>query len=168
MVLAMDLIKPELGLFFWTLLTFLILLWVLKKFAWGPISEALDTRNQSIEDALKKAEQAKAEMASLESENERLLVEAREERARIIAEAKDQANSMVEKAKTTARDEANKEVEKGRAEVNTMKLAAMAQLKNEVGAIALAMSEKVLTRELDSDKKHQDFIKSEIEKANLT
>src|SRR5688572_26806099 len=101
----MDLLIPSFGLIFWTLLVFLILLFILKKFAWKPILTALKEREAGIAESLSTAERVRGEMASLKSENEALLVQAREERAKMIKEAKETSDKMISEAKEKAKNE---------------------------------------------------------------
>ena len=105
---AMQLVTPGIGLMFWTVVIFILLLVILKKFAWKPILDAVDDRNKSIEEALTAAEKAKKEMAELSANNEKILAEARIERDSIIKEARDIKNKTISEAKNKASDEAEK------------------------------------------------------------
>ena len=104
----MDLIKPELGLIFWTVIVFGLVLLILAKYAWHPILNALQEREQSIEEALRKAEKAKEDMAALTADNERVLNEAKEERALMLKEAKGIKEDIISEAKEKAKAEASK------------------------------------------------------------
>ena len=128
----MDLVTPDLGLLFWTGLVFCLLLFVLTKFAWKPILNAVNTREQNITDALELAEKTKAEMQALKAENDQILKAARAERDQILKEAKEAANGMIEDAKGKAKDEAAKIVESARQNINSEKAAAMAEIKSHV------------------------------------
>ena len=110
----MDLILPDFGLLVWTGLVFSLLMFLLAKFAWKPILNAVNTREQKISEALELAEKTKAEMQALKAENDQILKEARAERDQILKEAKEAANGMVEDAKGKAKDEAAKIVESAR------------------------------------------------------
>src|SRR5690606_9967863 len=121
----MELVTPSIGLVFWTFVSFLILLMILKKLAWKPVLAAIQERERSIEDALNKAELAKQEMARLSSENEQLLKEARAERDEILKEAKELKDQIVNEAKTQAQTEGAKLIEKAKQEINNQKVAAL-------------------------------------------
>lgn len=159
----MELVNPGIGLIFWTLVTFLLVLFLLAKFAWGPISDALVQRESFIEDSLKAAENAKAEMASLKAENERLLDEAKVERDRIIKEANAAAKRIVEEANAEASKEAQKRVEEARIAIQTEKQAALAEVKTQVAALSVQIAEKLMRQELKNEAAQkalvQDYIK---------
>src|SRR5476649_1220210 len=122
----MDLIKPEIGLIFWTSISFLILLFILGKYAWKPILAAVNEREQSIETALLRAEAVKEEMSRLTSENEALLKSARAERDAILAEATKVKNQIIGEAKELAQKEGSRQIELARIEINNQKAIAMA------------------------------------------
>lgn len=161
-----SLITPDLGLFFWTVVIFVILWFLLGKLAFGPIGKALKNREKSIEDALNKAEQAREEMARLSAENDQILNEAREERNVILKEAKDTANKMVDEAKSKASDEAAKIIADAKKEIETSKNAAMAEVKNEVAMMALSVSETILRKELDNKEAQEKYIATLVEETN--
>ncbi len=149
------------GLFFWQTVLFVIILFLLRKFAWKPILNAVNEREQSIEESLKAAEKAKEEMANLQAANEKLLLEAKEERAKIIKEAKDAKESLISEAKEEAREAAAKITENAKKEIESQKNAVMADIKNEVGTMAVEVASKILRKEL-KDKKEQDKYLNEL------
>jgi F-type H+-transporting ATPase subunit b len=151
----MDLIKPDLGLLVWTGITFSLLLFLLAKFAWKPILNAVNTREQNISEALELAEKTKAEMQALKAENDQILKDARKERDLILSEAKDASLKMIDDAKAKAKDEAVKIVEAARQNINSEKAAAMAELKNHMASLSLEIAEKVVRHELGSDDKQK-------------
>lgn len=159
----MELVNPGIGLIFWTLVTFLLVLFLLKKFAWGPISDALTQRESFIEDSLKAAESAKTEMANLKAENERLLDEAKVERDRIIKEANATSKRIVEEANAEASKEAQKRVEEARIAIQTEKQAALAEVKTQVASLSVQIAEKLMRQELKNEAAQkalvQDYIK---------
>ena len=104
----MDLLTPELGLFFWTLIAFLALFFILRKFAWGPILSSLGDREKSIADSIATAERVKGEMTQLKSENEKLMAQAREERTLMLKEAKEMKDRIINEAKEQAKAEAER------------------------------------------------------------
>jgi len=157
----MELVTPELGLVFWTTLSFLILLFLLGKFAWKPILGAINEREISIENALMKAEAAKEEMARLTSENESLLKEARAERDIILQEARKLKDKIVGEAKEAAQQEGAKMIEKAKLEINMQKALAIADVKNQVATLSLEIAEKVLRKQFE-DASKQDALVTEL------
>ncbi|MDG1850267.1 MAG: F0F1 ATP synthase subunit B [Flavobacteriales bacterium] len=151
----MELVTPQIGLIFWTTLSFLILMFLLKKFAWAPILGAVKTREASIKDALEAAENARTEMASLQADNDRILKEARTERDEMLKEARDIKASIVSDAKNSAKEEADKMIASAKSVIENEKAAAISELKSSVGALSIEIAEKVLKAELkDSDKQN--------------
>ena len=153
----MELITPSIGLVFWTLVAFLLLLIILRVAAWKPILAAIRERENSIEDALNKAELAKQEMARLSNENEALLKQARAERDEILKEAKALKDKIVNEAKTQAQVEGAKMIEVAKVEINNQKLAALAEVKSQVASLSLEIAEKVLRQEF-ADKAKQEQV----------
>jgi F-type H+-transporting ATPase subunit b len=149
----MELVTPQIGLIFWTTLSFLILIVLLKKFAWSPILGAVKSRESSIKDALEAAEKAREEMANLQADNDRILKEARAERDEMLKEARDLKTSMISEAKNSAKEEADKMIASAKSVIENEKAAAISELKNSVGALSIEIAEKVLKAELmDADK----------------
>ncbi|WP_461451128.1 F0F1 ATP synthase subunit B [Mucilaginibacter sp.] len=157
----MELVTPELGLVFWTTLSFLILLFLLGKFAWKPILGAINEREVNIENALMKAEAAKEEMARLTSENESLLRDARAERDIILQEARKLKDRIVGEAKETAQQEGAKMIENARIEINMQKALAIADVKNQVATLSIEIAEKVLRKQFE-DASKQDALVTEL------
>ena len=155
----MELVTPSIGLVFWTLVSFLILLMILKKLAWKPVLGAIQERERSIEDALNKAELAKQEMARLSNENEQLLKEARAERDEILKEAKELKDQIVNEAKTQAQTEGAKLIEKAKQEINNQKVAALDEVKNQVAVLSLEIAEKVMRQEFSDKQKQEEDVK---------
>jgi len=144
----MDLLTPEFGLFFWTLIAFLCVFFILKKFAWKPILNSLNDREKGIADSIATAEKVKNEMSQLKAENEKLLVQAREERTAILKEAKELKEKIVGEAKEQAKLEANKIIIDAQQQIQQQKMAAMTEVKNEIGDLALQVAEKILRKQL--------------------
>jgi len=155
----MKLLLPEFGLLIWTLVAFLVVFFILKKFAWPAIVKGLADREKSIADSLSTAERVKAEMLQLKSDNEALLVKAREERALMIKDAKDVADKMVTEAKEKARAEYDRIVSEAQSAITQQKMAAITDLKNQVGNLVIEVSEKVLRRELGNKSEQEKYIK---------
>ncbi len=155
----MDLLIPSFGLIFWTLLIFLIVLYILKKFAWKPILGSLKERENSIAGSLASAERVRAEMAQLKNENEALLAKAREERAALLKEARDTKDKIINEAKEQAKVEANIVIMEAQAAIQQQKMAALTDVKNQVGLLVIEISEKVLRRELGNKQEQENFIR---------
>ena len=155
----MQLLTPDLGLFFWNLLAFLIFFLILKKFAWKPILKSLKERETSIADSLATAEKVRAEMAQLKSENEALLAKAREERALLLKEARDTKDRIINEAKEQAKIEYSKIITNAQAAIEQQKMAAIIEVKNEVGNLVIEVSEKILRRELSNKAEQENYIK---------
>jgi len=163
----MDLVTPNFGLIFWQLVTFLIVMFLLSKFAWKPIMGALRERATSIENALSAAEQAKLEMQGLKAENEKLLAEARMERDRILKEASEAANNLVESAKTKANDEGARMIAQAREAIENEKLAALTEVKNMAAALSVDIAERILRKELSDPKAQQALAEDYIREVTL-
>lgn len=154
----MELLVPEFGLVILQTIAFLLLMFLLAKFAWKPVLAAIKEREQSIDDALNKAELAKQEMARLTSQNEELMKQARAERDEILKEAKILKDSIINEAKTSAQTEGAKLIEKARIEIENQKKAALAELKGQVSTLSLDIAERVLRSQLDDKAKQQDLV----------
>lgn len=155
----MDLLTPDPGLLIWTLLAFLIVFFILAKYAWPAIIGGLKAREQGITDAIASAEKVKAEMATLKSENETLLAKAREERATMIKEAKDTADKMVAEAKERAKSEYDRILSDAQLAINQQKMAALTDVKNQVGTLVVEVAEKILRKELSDKQQQEKYIK---------
>ncbi len=155
----MDLLIPSFGLIIWTLLAFLIVFFILKKFAWKPILSSLKERENTIAESLATAERVKAEMAQFRSENEALLAKAREERAQLLKEARDTKDKIINEAKDQAKLEANKIISDAQAAIQQQKMAALTDVKNQVGQLVIEVSQKVLRRELSDKNEQENFIR---------
>ncbi len=160
----MSLLTPDLGLVFWTTVVFLAFWFLVGKFALKPIVQAIKEREQSITDALASAEKAKAEMQQLQSDNEALLRQAKEEGARILKEARDVKDSMIADATGKAKEDAARIISDAKAQIEAQKKSAIAELKAEVGNLSIEIAEKVLARELDGSKSHQEYVRSLVDK----
>jgi F-type H+-transporting ATPase subunit b len=144
----MDLLTPELGLFFWTLLAFLAVFFILRKFAWKPILSSLGEREKGIAESISTAERVRTEMSQLKSENEKLLADAREERTTMLREAKEIKDKMINDAKEQAKTEANKIIIDAQLQINQQKMAALTEVKNEIGKLAVEVAGKILRKQL--------------------
>ena len=156
----MELVTPAFGLVFWMFLSFGVIVFVLKKFAWKPILATLKEREEGIQHALDAAKRAKEEMATLQSNNERILNEAKLERDQLIKEAREMKDSIIAEAKTKANIEAERLLTSARETINNEKLTAITELKNQVATLSLEIAEKILKEELSSKDKQKALITS--------
>ncbi len=163
----MELLLPKLGLIVWTLLAFLIVFFILKKFAWKPILKSLKDRETNISNSILSAEKVRLEMSQLKSENEALLVQAREERGIMLREAKDTKDKIINEAKEQAKIEMNKVIADAQAAIDQQKMAAITDLKNKVGNMVIEVSEKILRRELSNKEQQEAYIKQLSETVEL-
>lgn len=154
----MELLKPAVGLLFWMVVVFAVLVFLMKKFAWSGIISALKEREGEIESALKMAEETRAEMAKLKSDNEKLIADARKERDQIIKEAKEVADKMVSDAKENAIVQGNKIMADAREAMSQEKAKMMSQIRKDVATISLEIAEKVLRKELSDKSKQESFV----------
>lgn len=153
----MELLTPGTGLLFWQAVVFLALFFLLSKLAWKPILSSLKERETSIQQALDSAEKAKLEMASLKSDNEKLLKEAREERDKILKEAREAASRLHDEAQISAKKNADKIVEDAKAVINIEKQAALRDVRAQVAAFSLEIAEKLLKKNLSDDKSQKEL-----------
>jgi F-type H+-transporting ATPase subunit b len=163
----MDLLTPSFGLIIWTLVVFVIVFFILKKFAWKPILNSLSEREKNISDALLSTEKVKKEMESLKSENEILLAKAREERSQMMREAKETRDKIISEAKEQARIETNKIIADAQVVIHQQKMASVIDLKNQVGNLVVEVCEKVIRRELNNKEEQEKYIHQLAENTEL-
>ncbi|MDX1683827.1 MAG: F0F1 ATP synthase subunit B [Saprospiraceae bacterium] len=160
-------IKPDFGLLFWTTVIFLLFWFIIGKFAFRPIANALKKREDDIQTALDEASKAREEMNEMKAENEALLAEAREERAEMLKEAKDTKNAIIKEAKDKAKEEAKKIVDAAQQEIENQRKAVLNEVKNQVGRMAVDISERILEKELADKKAHDQLIKTMVDDIKL-
>jgi F-type H+-transporting ATPase subunit b len=163
----MELVTPGFGLIFWQLVTFIIVLFLLSKFAWKPIMAALHEREASIENALSAAEKAKLEMQGLKAENEKLLAEARMERDKILKEASEAGNTLIETAKQKANEEGGRMITQAREAIENEKRAAITEVKNMAAILSVDIAERILRKELSNPQAQQELAKDYINEVTL-
>lgn len=154
----MELVTPALGLIFWMTLSFLIVLFLLKKFAWKPIMQMLKEREQTIEDSLRMAEQAKEQIALMQLSNENLLKEAKDERDMMMRDARTIKDKIIAEAKEKADVEGKRIIEEARQSINNEKMLAISELKNQLAFLSIEIAEKVLKEKLADDEKQKELI----------
>lgn len=163
----MDLLTPELGLFVWTLVAFLIVFFLLRKFAWGPILKSLTERESGIADSLATADRLKKEMTEMQNENEQLMAKAREERSQMLKEAKLEQERIINKAKEDTKAIADKMMDDARQQIEQQKMAALTEVKNTIGNLAVEVAEKVLRKELNGAENQSQYAQQLVEEIKL-
>jgi F-type H+-transporting ATPase subunit b len=162
----MELVTPALGLIFWTTVVFLLLLLLLKKFAWKPILSAVEERNNLINDSLQAAEKARDEMSELNSNNEKIIAQAKLDRDSLLKEAREMKSQIISQAKDQAALEAEKLVNSAKEQISNEKMKALTELKNHVADLSIEMAEKVLSNELSDASKQKELINRSLKENN--
>ncbi|MBL6649495.1 MAG: F0F1 ATP synthase subunit B [Flavobacteriaceae bacterium] len=157
----------SIGLFFWQTVIFVLLIFLLKKYAWKPILDAVNEREEGIKNALLSAEKAKEEMVSLKSDNEATLKKARAERDLLLKEAREMKQQLIDDAKDKAKSEANKIINQAQEAIQNEKNAAISDLKNQLASLSVEIAEKVLKEKLSDDKTQMDLVKNLVKEVTL-
>lgn len=157
----------SIGLFFWQTIIFILLIFLLKKYAWKPILDAVNEREEGIKNALLSAEKAKEEMASLQSDNEETLKKARAERDSLLKEAREIKQQLIDDAKNEAQSEAKKIISQAQKTIQNEKKAAISDLKNQVASLSIDIAEKVLKEKLSDDKTQMNLVKDLVKDVTL-
>jgi len=163
----MDLVTPGIGMIFWSTLFFLVLLFILGKFAWPAILSAVKTRNESIRQALDAANKAKEEMAQLQADNEKILAEAKAERDALLKDAKSVKDKLIADAKEKAAEEAKKLVQGAKEAIRNEKAAAMNEMKEQMATLSVDIAEKILRMKLEESKTQKELVDKLINEADL-
>ena len=163
----MDLITPDFGLFFWQIIVFLILVFLLTKFAWKPIMKAVDEREKTINDSLQAAEQAKVEMLHLKEDNKKMMQEAREERDQMLRDAQAMKKRLMDEASQEAAKKSSEMIEKAQDTIQSEKKMAIKELKSQVGMLSVEIAEKVLKSELKDEKAQKGLVEKMLKEVKL-
>ena len=163
----MDLVTPDVGLLFWTFVSFAILYFLLKKFAWKPILGSVNEREQSIHEALLAAENAKKEMQNLKSDNEKILKEAKVERENMLKDAREIKAKLISEAENQAKIQASKLIESAQIAIQNEKNSAMNELKQTVVELSIGIAEKVISNELEDKNKQLKVVETMLNEASL-
>ena len=163
----MELVNPGIGLIFWMTLSFAILLWILAKFAWKPILNAIKDREGTIERSLLTAVQVDEKMKAMESQHEELLSQAKDERDEILQEARTIKDSIIDEARTKASEEADRILESAKESIHNEKKAVMTDLKNQLAQLSIDIAEKLLREELSKTENQKELVKKLINEARL-
>jgi|TARA_B110000483_G_scaffold29793_1_gene36131 F-type H+-transporting ATPase subunit b len=145
------------GLFFWQTILFLVLVFILKKYAWKPILDSVSEREDTIRESLESAEKAKKELTELQSKNESLIIEAKIERDALLKEAREIKDKIVNDAKGEAKEEADKIVKAAYAAIEAQKSGAIAEMKSEMASLSISIAEKIIRKELSSDEQQKSL-----------
>lgn len=163
----MDLLTPSIGNIFWTAVVFLLLVILLKAFAWKPILSAVKEREDNIQNALNQAKLAKKEMEDLKADNERIMREAKIERDAILKEAREIKDRIVAEAKDAAKSEGDKLIEAAKQTINAEKNAAMADIKSQIGILSVNIAESILKQKLENSEAQNELVQNYLNKSNL-
>ncbi len=163
----MGLLTPDMGLFFWMTLTFLILLFVLGKFGWPVVLRMMKDREESIKQSLEAADKAKQEMQQMHFNNEQLLKQAQQERDQMLKETREMREKIIDEAKTKAQEEAQRILVTARENIHYEKLHAMTELKNQVASLSIEIAEDLLKHELSDKEKSNEIIKKKMSEVNF-
>lgn len=165
----MELVNPGIGLVFWMLLAFGVVLFVLRKLAWPAIMQALKEREQHIEEALHAADIAREEMKKLKLDNEELLRQAKEERDQLMADAKKVRDKLLDEARQRGTEEADRIVASARERMENERMAAITEMKNQIAEMSIEVAERILREKIQTPKDHESFIEKVLrEKQHLS
>ncbi len=163
----MGLVSPDYGTIFWMVLAFSVVFFILRKFAWGPVLNMLKEREQSIEKALQSASEAREGLSRLQAEHERMMQEAHGERELLIAEARQIREQLISKAREEAALENARLLEHARRQIESEKLAAMSEIRQQVATLSVDIAEKILKKELADRSKQETLIKEQLSDLKL-
>lgn len=163
----MELFTPEVGLIFWMLIPFLVVFFILAKFAWPAILKGVEKRNNYIDEALLAAKQAHEELANVKADSEALVGEARKEQSQILVEATKSRDMIIDGAKKKAEEEAAKIIENAREQIILEKEDAIRQIRREVALLSVDIAEKVLREKLDEKNEQMNMIDRLLDEINI-
>jgi F-type H+-transporting ATPase subunit b len=163
----MELLTPGIGLIFWQVVIFLMLVILLGIFAWRPILDSLKIREESISEALRSADDAREEMSNLQAENEKLLVKAREERDILLKEASKLAGNLKEDAKEDAKKITAKMIEDAKSSIISEKEAALKEVRNQVAELSVEIAEKLIRKSLGDEKSQKTLVDEFLASKNI-
>ncbi|MFZ9680775.1 MAG: F0F1 ATP synthase subunit B [Bacteroidia bacterium] len=158
----MDLVTPQLGLLVWPALSFLLLLVVLRKFAWKPILDSVNERDAQIRQALDAAKEAREAMVRLQADNEQLMAQARAERDQMLSEAKKTRDHLLSESRSKAEEEAKRLLEMARQDIENERKATMTEVRNLVATLSVDVAEKLLRKELQKDEAQEAYLQEQL------
>lgn len=160
--------RPSIGMLFWTTCIFILFWYLVSRFAFTPIKDSLKKRENDIQSALDEASVAREEMAKLNSDNQRLLNEAREERAKLLREAKETGDKLIAEARTKAKDEATKIVNDARLEIENQKQKVIMEVKNQLGQLSVDLAEKLVRHDLNQSQEQKSLVQKLVDDLKLS
>jgi F-type H+-transporting ATPase subunit b len=163
----MALVTPDIGTIFWMLLMFIMVLVILKKFAWKPILNALENREKSIEDSLRSADRARQEMEQLKVDNEKIMAKARLERDNMLKDTKQTGERILREAREKANEEARLLIEATRELIENEKTSAVDEIRRQVAELSVDIAEKILREKLRDDKQQKELVEKLIKDIKL-
>ena len=163
----MDLITPDFGLFFWMLVTFMLVFLILKRFAWKPIVHALKERNENIREGLENADSAKNELAQVKVKSDKILSESIVERDKLIKQGRELKEKITAEAREQAEAEARKIVEAAKVLIEEEKIAAINQIKVQIASLSVEIAEKILRKKLEDDTVQKELMSSLLDEFKL-
>jgi F-type H+-transporting ATPase subunit b len=163
----MGLVSPDYGTIFWMVLAFSVVFFILRKFAWGPVLKMLRERDQSIEKALQSASEARDGLSRLKTEHEKMLHEAHAERDKLIAEARQIREQLIAKAREDALLETARVFEQAQRQIESEKLAAVNEIRQQVASLSVDIAEKILKRELSNRAQQESLIREQLSDLKL-
>jgi F-type H+-transporting ATPase subunit b len=163
----LDLVTPGIGLIFWTSVVFILLVLILKKYAWKPILDAVEKRSNSIEQAINAADEAKASLTQLNEERAKIKKESLADRDALLKEANETKTQLISEAKSKAKEETEKILSDAREVIKNEKLAAITELKNQVAILSLEIAEKIVKDQLSSNDKQKALVDAMVKEVNL-
>lgn len=158
----MDLLSPDIGTIFWTALTFVLLLWVLKKMAWGPLLQTLEDREKRIKEALAKAEAAQRDVDEARERQQEILDSARKEAQELLNKSRKTAEATKEEIIEKAQAEANKILERARNEISLERKKALEEIKKQAVELSVQIASKLIHKSL-SPEDHRKLIDESVE-----
>ncbi len=163
----MELVTPDVGTIFWMLLMFIIVLVILRKFAWAPILKALQNREKSIEDSLRSADRAREEMERLKADNEKIMAEARQERDNMLRDTKKTSEKILSEAREKAGEEARLLIEATQELIEHEKESAVDEIRRQVAVLSVDIAEKILREKLKDEKQQKELIQKLLQDIKL-
>lgn len=160
-------IKPDFGLFLWTAGIFLLFWFLMSRAAFTPIKNALKKRENDIQTALDESKKAREEMSSMKAENAKMMAQANDDRAKVLQEAKDMKASIINEAKEKAKEEANKIISNAKYEIDNQRKAAITDIKNQAGVMAIEIAEQLLKKNLKGDSEQEGYVNTLVDNFKL-
>jgi F-type H+-transporting ATPase subunit b len=162
----MELFTPDIGLLIWMLIPFLVVFFILGKFAWPAILKGVNERSRHIEESLAKAEKARAELENVKADSERIIDDARKEHIKMIGESNALKEQLIKEAKEKAEQEAAKIIDEARLQIQSERDAALQEIRNQVAALSVDIAEKLLQEKLSEKGEQEKMIAKLLDEIN--